>query len=109
MWSLVSMLSVIAWLRGSLTAIVSTLAYLTYTPLLLWAGAQYEDIPLACYLVLGCAMVVAAEKFPEGGRRFWFFAWFFAGSAAWCKNEGIAFLLLVVLWWMCWEGDGPSG
>jgi hypothetical protein len=100
LWSLVSLFSVMAWLRGLLTAIISSLAYLTFTPLLLWSAAQYADIPLACYMVLCCAMLAAAEKFQEEGRRFWFFAGFFAGSAAWCKNEGTAFLLLVILWWL---------
>jgi len=99
LWSVLILYGLVAWLRGVNMAAIATLAYLTFTPLWFFASIQYSDIALACYLLLGCAMMYAAEKYSAGASRFAGLAGFFAGSAAWCKNEGIVFLALVLLWW----------
>jgi hypothetical protein len=99
LWSILIPYSIVAWLRSSVTAAIISLACLTYMPLLFWSAMQYTDIPLACYMMLACAMMVAAGQFPDHFRRFTFLGGFFAGSAAWCKNEGIVFAVLIVLWW----------
>lgn len=105
-WSVLLLYSLVAWLRGPLVAVIAGLAYLTFTPLQLWSSAQYSDLPLACFMMLGLAMVVAAEKYPQGAKQFGFLAGFFAGSAAWCKNEGLVFLVLASLWWLSLAARG---
>ena len=97
-WSFFILYYVIAWLRSPVMAVIAGLAYLTYTPLLFWSAMQYSDIPLACYMMLACAMMIAVTQFPNHSQNYTFLAGFFAGSAAWCKNEGIVFALLIILW-----------
>jgi len=99
-WSLVVLYSMVSWLRSSLTAAILGLAYLTYQPLLFWSAAQYADLPLVCLMLLAWGMLTAVRQFPDHARNFACLAGFFAGSAAWCKNEGIVFLLLIFIWWV---------
>lgn len=97
--SLAILFSVVAWLRSAILATIISLVYLAYMPLPLWSAMQYADIPLACYMTLACAMLIASQQFPGHFRRFSFLAGFFAGSAAWCKNEGLVFAMLIIIWW----------
>lgn len=100
LWSVLVLYSLVAWLRDHVVATIVAFAYLTFTPLLFWSSAQYSDIPLACYMMIGCSLMIAVEKFPEEATPFAFLAGFFAGSAAWCKNEGLVFLFLIFCWWL---------
>lgn len=97
-WSVAILYSLVSWLRGPVVAIVVGLASLTYAPLLFWSSAQYSDIPLICYMIAACAMLIAAQRHKGGAKKFLLLAGFFAASAAWCKNEGIVFLGLILLW-----------
>jgi hypothetical protein len=86
------LVSVVALLRGAASAFLAGLVILSTTSLLVWAPAQYADIPLAFYY-LGAIALLFLEASPAANGR-WALLWagLCAGFAAWTKNEGIAFL-----------------
>jgi hypothetical protein len=61
-----------------------------------WAPSQGADIPLSLYMLLTFVFVAAGSKTGRGGSP-WVFAGLSAGLAAWTKNEGLVFVLVVVV------------
>jgi len=87
------LVSAAALLRGVASGLLAGLVILSTTSLLIWAPAQYADIPIAFYY-LGAIVLIFVDVSPAAsGRRALFWAGVCAGLAAWTKNEGIAFLL----------------
>ena len=60
-------------------------------------AAQYADLPLAFYMLAAVALLVASGREQSSGAPL-MAAGALASLAAWTKNEGIVFLLLVMLW-----------
>ena len=59
----------------------------------IWEGvSQYADIPLSLYILSSFGCLFLFDKYKH--NIYIFFAFFFAASAAFCKNEGILFLLI---------------
>lgn len=102
-WGILSVMILfllISWLRDPIIATIMCLAYLSFTPLFYWAASQYSDIPLITYMLSCCAMLIAAQKKNIDNQGFIFLAGIFAGAATWCKNEGILFLFVILVWWL---------
>lgn len=91
---LVALFATVCWLRGPLLAAAASIACLAYPKVWLWAAMQYSDLLLASYFVLAAGMIVAAENDRDHSASYLLLAGFFSGSAAWCKNEGLAFVAL---------------
>src|ERR1700733_12034153 len=81
------LVSAVALLRGTASALLAGLVILSTTSLLVWAPSQYADIPLAFYYLGAIALTFLSNS------RALVFAGLCAGLAAWTKNEGIAFLV----------------
>jgi hypothetical protein len=101
-------LSVLCWLGsvGALFALVAHLRSLGAAAAagvvllcnrtdLSWAAMQYADFALATFFTAGAGVLVLASR--GEGSRWWPLLGAIAGSAAWCKNEGLVFALLVAL------------
>ncbi len=89
------LVSVVAMLRGTASALLAGLVILSTASLLTWAPAQYADIPLAFYYVAALALIFLHVS---SGRKRWPLLWagLCASFAAWTKNEGIVFLAVLL-------------
>lgn len=100
----------LALLRGAASAFLAAFVLLSTTPLLLLATAQYADLLLAFY-ILAAATLLLVDSFGEPEAKaplVW--AGIAAGFAAWTKNEGIVFLLgiLIVFFAVEWRQKGTA-
>ena len=92
------LVSVVALLRGAASALLAGLVLLSTTSLLIWAPAQYADIPLAFYYLSAVALLfIDAARAPSSGRCPLLWAGLCASFAAWTKNEGIVFLATIAI------------
>src|SRR5580704_6084206 len=91
------LVSAVALLRGTASALLAGLVILSTTSLLIWAPSQYADIPLAFYFLGAIALVFLEASPTAGGRWVLFWAGICTGFAAWTKNEGIAFLVSILI------------
>lgn len=90
------LVSAVALLRSTASALLAGLVILSTTSLLSWAPSQYADIPLAFYFLGAIALIFldARRTADRHGALLW--AGLCSGLAAWTKNEGIAFLACVL-------------
>jgi hypothetical protein len=86
----------LAILRGRAQGAVGGL--LLAPPLLAEASHQYADVPLAFYALATMVLLALRDRHDAGGESLPFLAGVTAGMAAWTKNEGLVFLLIVVGW-----------
>ena len=91
------LVSAVALLRGAASALLAGLVILSTTSLLIWVPSQYADIPLAFYFLGAIALVFLEASPTAGGRWALFWAGLCTGFAAWTKNEGIAFLVSILM------------
>ena len=63
---------------------------------LLSTSAQMADIPLSCYMLMTFACLQTAQVHPEARFPFIVFAGLSAGFAAWTKNEGALFIMVLI-------------
>jgi hypothetical protein len=99
--------SLVCVLAGGLARVTSEAAGLIAAAALLgcelfasWSAAQYADIPVALYALSSIA-TLAWARVRDWALPLLLLSGFFAGAAAWTKNEGIAFvawLLAAALW-----------
>ncbi len=89
------LVSAVALLRGTASAMLAGLVALSTTTLLNWVPAQYADIPLAFYMLSAIALVIFDGAFGGGSRGTLICAGLCASLAAYTKNEGIAFLAVI--------------
>ena len=96
--SLIALLvSAVALLRGAASAWLAGLVILSTTSLLIWAPSQYADIPLAFYYLGAITLLLLDAAATGGSQKALFLAGLCAGLAAWTKNEGIAFLVTILI------------
>jgi hypothetical protein len=88
---------VLAVLRTTSTALLAGLAALSAVSFLYLTVMQYADLPLACYYLAAVALVVLGLHSTERSRRTLALAGVFASFAAWTKNEGLLFLLVLTV------------
>lgn len=91
------LVSALVLLRGAASALLAGLVLLSTTSLLVWAPSQYADIPLAFYYLAAIGLILLDSSPNGGGRWPLFWAGLCAGFAAWTKNEGIAFLVCILI------------
>ncbi len=91
------LVSAVALLRGTASALVAGLVILSTTSLLVWAPAQYADIPLAFYFLAATALVFLEPSETARWQCALLWAGLCAGLAAWTKNEGVVFLGCLIL------------
>ncbi len=78
-----------AW-RSWPAALAAALFFFTLPAYQFWAGTLYNDIPYAFFSNGALLLLITALRQKE--MRLFALAGFFAGCAAWTKNEGIIFL-----------------
>lgn len=104
LWALLFAVGVAAFLfaglsilRGWKQACLGTSVLLATPFFAQHAASQYADIPLMFYL-LG-TLVLLSLGVERGRDKFLFIAGLFCGFAAWTKDEGMLFVLCVMLGW----------
>lgn len=96
------LMSTIAMLRGTASALLAGLVILATTSLLLLTPAQYSDIPLSFYWLAAIALLLISQS---TNRHALLWTGLCAGFGAWTKNEGVVFLAGLLLafaalaWW----------
>jgi hypothetical protein len=89
--------SSLAILRGKLRASLAAIV-LAGTPFFIGhAAAQYADVPLAFFYLATLVLLCLADREKEGGRGLLALAGLACGMAAWTKNEGLLFIICVLL------------
>jgi hypothetical protein len=79
--------------QGALAGLV-----MVCTPFFIKHGAnQYTDIPLAFFFTATIILLNLKDKFPDGERRFLLLAGMMTGLSAWTKNEGLLFLVAILV------------
>ncbi len=84
--------SALTALRGLTSGLTAGLVLLSSTSFLFLATMQYADLPLSFYCLASIALLLMAET-PAGLAL----SGAFASFAAWTKNEGLAFAVLLTL------------
>jgi len=98
----------LALLRGKLRAALAVIV-LAGTPLFVArAATQYADIPLAFFYLATLVLLCLADREREGGRGLLVLAGLACGMAAWTKNEGLLFIVCVLLA-RTWSSARTSG
>ena len=87
--------SMIAYLRTISQATLAVTILLATPGLLLFTTFQTADIPLTYFFLASAGLFVLAGK--ENHRGLLFLSGMMAGFAAWTKNEGIPFVVLMIL------------
>jgi hypothetical protein len=86
---------VIAYLRSSSQAAIAVILLLGTPGLLLFSTFQTADIPLTYFFLASVSLFVLAGK--ENNRGLLFLSGMMAGLSAWTKNEGLPFVILIIL------------
>jgi 4-amino-4-deoxy-L-arabinose transferase-like glycosyltransferase len=86
---------VIAYLRSSSQAAIAAILLLGTPGLLLFSTFQTADIPLTYFFLASAGLFVLAGN--ENNRNLLFLSGMMAGLSAWTKNEGIPFVILLIL------------
>jgi hypothetical protein len=91
------LVSSLATNRSTSSALLAGFILLASTSFLYLAPMQYADLPLAFYFLASIALMLSDSTggVPRGGQLA--LAGFFASCAAWTKNEGLAFALLMAI------------
>jgi hypothetical protein len=89
--------STLAVLRGHSQGLLAAML-LVSTPFFVVHGtSQYADVPLGLYLTTTLALLCLHDRFRLSGNGSLLLAGLAAGLAAWTKNEGLLFLLALVI------------
>lgn len=83
----------VAQLRNWTTALIGGLVLLG-TPFLGYAGGELSDIPVGYFMLTATALVVMGAQDPENKGQL-ILAGIAAGFAAWTKNEGLLFCVVI--------------
>jgi 4-amino-4-deoxy-L-arabinose transferase-like glycosyltransferase len=86
---------VIAYLRSSSQAAIAVILLLATPGLLLFSTFQTADIPLTYFFLAAASLFLLAGS--ENNRNLFFLSGMMAGLAAWTKNEGIPFALIMMV------------
>jgi hypothetical protein len=87
--------SVISYLRSSSQAALAVILLLGTPGLLIFSTFQTADIPLTYFFLASASLFVLASH--ENNRKLLFLSGMMAGLSAWTKNEGIPFVMLIII------------
>src|SRR6185503_14025443 len=83
-------------LRSPFLAAAAGIALACHRSDLGWVSMQYADFVLASLFTWSAGLLVIARE-SERPDSWWPLVGFCAGSAAWCKDEGLVFALVVLV------------
>jgi hypothetical protein len=95
--SILIIFSSLAILRGENQGYLAALFMLISTQFLNIATYQYGDAPLAFFILSTIVLFSLKDHYPNLSFRLLFLAGLTASCAAWTKNEGVLFLVLIIL------------
>ena len=79
-------------LNNQKNALIAGIVLMSVKPFIWESSTQCADIPLSLYILLSAGGLFLYQKYQN--NFYVFLSFFFAGSAAFCKNEGILFFLV---------------
>ena len=91
------LLATVAIMRNRIHAIVATFIVMAYSNFLRFPSNQYADTAVGCYILMALCMTVIAWRLTGNSHSPWVLSGLFAGCAAWTKNEGLLFALVLVI------------
>ncbi|HTS51413.1 MAG TPA: hypothetical protein VMH05_25875 [Bryobacteraceae bacterium] len=83
-------------LRGRVQACIAGTLLLGTVVFVQVGAMQYADVPLSFYILATIVLLCLQDRHPQD-LRFTLLAGLSAGFAAWTKNEGLMFLIVVIL------------
>lgn len=90
------LISTLGILRGKTQSLLAGILLLGTASFVEVGATQYADIPLSFFIVAALGLLCLQDRHPEN-VRFSFVAGLSAGFAAWTKNEGLLFVVAVIL------------
>jgi hypothetical protein len=90
------LISSLGILRGRVQALIAGALLLGTVEFVEVGAMQYADVPLSFYILATIALLCLQDRYPDD-LRFTALAGLTAGLAAWTKNEGLMFLVAVIL------------
>lgn len=83
-------------LRGKTQAFIAGIVLLCGVSLIVTGANQYADVPVSFFVLATLGLLCLQERYPED-LRFTILAGLTAGFAAWTKNEGVLFLVALIV------------
>jgi hypothetical protein len=90
------LVSAVGVLRGKAQALISGALLLGTVGFVATGAMQYADVPLSFAILATLALLCLQDRYP-GDLRFTILAGLTAGFAAWTKNEGLMFVVAVIV------------
>jgi hypothetical protein len=90
------LISTLGVLRGKTQSFVAGILLLGTASFIQIGANQYADVPISFYILATLALLCLQDRYPDD-LRFTILAGLTAGFAAWTKNEGLQFLIALVL------------
>jgi hypothetical protein len=90
------LVSALGALRGKTHALLAGTLLLGTASFVALSAALYGDVPLSFYILASLALLCLQDRHPDD-LRFTFLAGLMAGFAAWTRNEGIIFVLALIV------------
>ncbi len=90
------LISSLGVLRGRVQAFIAGALLLGTVEFVEVGAMQYADVPLSFYILATVVLLCLQDRYPED-LRFTLLAGLTAGLAAWTKNEGLMFVVVVIL------------
>jgi hypothetical protein len=91
------LLGALTSLRSSGQGLLAGILVLSCNTLVYQAANQYADVPLAFFILATFVVLALADTVEDGGGGFIALAGLTAGLAAWTKNEGLIFVLALLV------------
>jgi hypothetical protein len=91
------LISALSMIRDNFAAILGGLAVLGGGVLIVFAGLQGADVPLAYIILTTLIVFTLAERYSDKGMGIWILGGVLAALATWTKNEGWLFLIVIGL------------
>ncbi|MGP0075240.1 MAG: hypothetical protein ACLPWF_25285 [Bryobacteraceae bacterium] len=88
--------STLAVLRGKTQALIAGTLLLGSASFIALSAALYGDVPLSFYILSSLALLCLQDRHPED-LRFSVLAGLLAGFAAWTRNEGVIFVVALLI------------
>jgi len=90
------LIAAIGVLRGRTQAFIAGALLLGTVEFVEVGAMQYADVPLSFYILATVVLLCLQDRYPDN-LRFTLLAGLSAGFAAWTKNEGLMFVVAVIL------------
>ena len=85
----------ILWLRGGFTAALATIVLLSPWGFPVHCGTQLADAPIGVFMIAAVILAAGGLRKANGRHGLFFLSGLMTGAAAWTKNEGLLFCVLM--------------